>query len=63
MVATDLGVRLYDAMVNALLGYREFVTDPAGIRPALDRAIASGLSALINVHLAETVRTSSNHNP
>ncbi len=61
LVATDLGVGRYDRMVEGLGGYGEFVTDPAQIRPALERAEASGLPALVNVHLAETVRTSSNY--
>jgi acetolactate synthase-1/2/3 large subunit len=61
MVATDLGVRPYHAMVEGLGGHGEFVTDPAGIRPALERAQTSGKPALVNVHLAETVRMSSNY--
>ena len=61
LVATDLGVGRYDRMVEGLGGYGQFVTDPAQIRPALERAEASGLPALVNVHLAETVRTSSNY--
>lgn len=61
LVATDLGVQRYDRMVEGLGGYGEFVTDPGEIIPALERAEASGLPALINVHLAETVRMSSNY--
>ena len=61
LVATDLGVRPYHEMVKGLGGYGEFVEDPAGIRPALERARASGLPSLINVHLAETMRMSSNY--
>jgi acetolactate synthase-1/2/3 large subunit len=61
VVAADLGVRPYHAMVTALGGYGELVTDPAEIVPALERARASRLPALVNVHLAETTRASSNY--
>ena len=61
LVATDLGVRPYHEMVKGLGGYGEFVDDPAEIRPALERAKASGLPALVNVHIAETMRMSSNY--
>ena len=61
LVATDLGVQRYDKMVEALGGYGEFVEHPDEIKPALDRAKASGLPALVNVHIAETVRMSSNY--
>lgn len=61
LVATDLGVRPYHAMVEALGGYGEFVDNPAEIIPALERASASGKPALVNVHLAETMRMSSNY--
>ncbi|MBE3559708.1 MAG: acetolactate synthase [Ktedonobacteraceae bacterium] len=39
----------YDKMVEALGGYGELVERPADIRPALERAFASGLPACINV--------------
>ena len=61
LVATDLGVRPYHEMVKGLGGYGEFVEDPNEIRPALERARDSGLPALINVHIAETMRMSSNY--
>jgi len=61
LVATDLGVRPYHEMVKGLGGHGEFVDDPAEIRPALERAKASGLPALVNVHIAETIRMSSNY--
>jgi acetolactate synthase-1/2/3 large subunit len=61
LVATDLGVRPYHEMVKGLGGYGEFADDPAEIRPALERAVASGLPALVNVHIAETMRMSSNY--
>ena len=59
--ATDLGVRPYHEMVKGLGGHGEFVTDPNEIRPALERARDSELPALINVHIAETMRMSSNY--
>ena len=42
------GIR-YDKMVEALGGYGELIQRPEDIRPALDRAFASGLPACINV--------------
>ena len=61
LVATDLGVRPYHEMVKGLGGYGEFVDDPNQIRPALERAKESGLPSLVNVHIAETIRMSSNY--
>ena len=61
LVATDLGVRPYHEMVRGLGGHGEFVDDPNEIRPALERARASGLPSLVNVHIAETMRMSSNY--
>jgi acetolactate synthase-1/2/3 large subunit len=49
-IAADLGPRTrYDKMVEALGGHGELVDRPDEIRPALDRAFASGLPACINV--------------
>jgi acetolactate synthase I/II/III large subunit len=42
------GIR-YDKMVEALGGYGELVQSPEDIRPALDRAFASGVAACVNV--------------
>ncbi|HET9772508.1 MAG TPA: acetolactate synthase [Acidimicrobiia bacterium] len=39
----------YDEVVKALGGHGEMVTDPAEIGPAIDRAVASGVPALVNV--------------
>src|SRR5437016_13774676 len=39
----------YDKMVEPLGGYGELVERPGDIRPALERAFASGLPACINV--------------
>lgn len=61
MVATDLGIRPYHAMVEGLGGHGEFVDRPEEIRPALERAKASGKPSLVNVHIAETMRMSSNY--
>ncbi|CAN5430599.1 MAG: thiamine pyrophosphate-binding protein [Acidimicrobiia bacterium] len=61
VVASDLGRRPYHDVVTALGGYGELVEDPAELRPALDRAWASGKPSLVNVHIAETFRASSNY--
>ena len=61
LVATDLGIRPYHEMVKGLGAYGEFVDDPNEIRPALERAKESGRPSLINVHIAETMRMSSNY--
>ena len=61
LAATDLGIRPYHEMVKGLGGYGEFVDDPNEIRPALERAKESGQPSLINVHIAETMRMSSNY--
>lgn len=62
LVATDLGRRPYHDVVTALGGHGSVVTDPTAIVPALKAAEASGLPALVNVHIAETMRASSNYN-
>lgn len=49
LVATELTPVRYDKVVEALGGHGELVTDPAEIRPALERAYASGLPACVNV--------------
>jgi acetolactate synthase-1/2/3 large subunit len=46
-------------MVEGLGGYGEFVEDASELRPALERAEASGVPALVNVHIAEQFRMSS----
>ncbi|HEX9069212.1 MAG TPA: acetolactate synthase [Ktedonobacterales bacterium] len=48
--AADLapGIR-YDLMVAAMGGYGELVTEPDQIRPAIERAFASGKAACVNV--------------
>lgn len=39
----------YDRIMEVFGGHAEFVSDPADIRPALERAVASGLPSCINV--------------
>ncbi len=45
----ELGYTQFHKMAEALDCYGEHVEEPAGIRPALDRAFASGRPALVNV--------------
>jgi acetolactate synthase-1/2/3 large subunit len=55
-VAADLQPQCrYDLVVAALGGHGELVTEPSGIGPALDRAFASGLPAMVNVVTDPTV--------
>ncbi|MDO8636929.1 MAG: thiamine pyrophosphate-binding protein, partial [Dehalococcoidia bacterium] len=44
-----LGHQRYDLMVSAFGGYGELVEHPEDIRPALERAVASGKPACLNV--------------
>lgn len=50
-VATQLNYTRYDKIVEAMGGHGEYVTHPDQIRPALDRAFASGKAACINVEI------------
>jgi acetolactate synthase-1/2/3 large subunit len=45
----DLGYSRYDKMAEVFGGYGEYVEKPEDIRPALDRAAASGKPAVVNV--------------
>jgi thiamine pyrophosphate-dependent acetolactate synthase large subunit-like protein len=45
----DLGYTAYHKMAEALNCYGELVEEPAGIRPALERAFAAGAPAVVNV--------------
>ncbi len=55
-VAADLRPETrYDRVVEALGGHAELVRTPEELRPALDRAFASGLPALVNVLTDPTV--------
>jgi len=49
VVGTELGFVRYDKVVEALGGYGEMVDKPDEIRPALERAFASGKPACVNV--------------
>ena len=49
--ATQLAPTRYDKVVEALGGHGEHVTEPSRIRPALERAVASGTVACVNVVL------------
>jgi acetolactate synthase-1/2/3 large subunit len=47
--ATLLGYTRYDKVVEAFGGHGEYVERPEELRPALERAAASGKPALVNV--------------
>jgi len=49
VVGAVLGPVRYDRLVEALGGYGELVEEPSQIRPALERAFASGRPACLNV--------------
>jgi acetolactate synthase-1/2/3 large subunit len=51
LVATLLEPTRYDKIVEAMGGHGEHVTEPAEIRPALDRAFAAGKAACVNVEI------------
>jgi acetolactate synthase-1/2/3 large subunit len=55
MVATTLAPTRYDKVVEALGGHGEHVTRPDEIRPAIDRAFASGKPAVVNVEIRQDV--------
>ena len=55
VVATKLSSTRYDKVVEALGGHGEHVTRPEDIRPALERAFASGKPALVNVEMRQDV--------
>ena len=46
----------YHDVVEALGGHGELVTDPEEIRPAIERAFASGKPSCVNVHVEEHAR-------
>jgi acetolactate synthase-1/2/3 large subunit len=50
VIASILGDNArYDQVVQGLGGHGEFVTEPDQIRPAIERAFASGKPACVNV--------------
>jgi acetolactate synthase-1/2/3 large subunit len=53
IVATELLPTRYDKVVEALGGHGELVTEPKQIRPALERAYASGKPACVNVMIRQ----------
>ncbi len=55
LVATELTYTRYDLVVEALGGHGEHVTEPGEIRPAIERAFASGKPALVNVEMRKDV--------
>jgi acetolactate synthase-1/2/3 large subunit len=55
LVATELSPTRYDKIVEAMGGHGENVTEPDQIRPALERAFASGKPALVNVMMRTDV--------
>ncbi|MEN6438615.1 MAG: thiamine pyrophosphate-binding protein [Syntrophobacter sp.] len=58
-VANELSPLRYDRLIEVMGGYGENVTEPSQIRPALERARASGKPACINVMVARDVFSSS----
>lgn len=55
VVGSELGVVHYERVAEALGGYGEFVAKDEGVIPALERAIASGKPACVNVLTDPTV--------
>jgi acetolactate synthase-1/2/3 large subunit len=55
VVGSELGVVHYEKVAEALGGYGEFVAKDEGVIPALERAIASGKPACVNVLTDPTV--------
>lgn len=49
MIGTKMGTRPYHKMVEGLGGHGEYVERPQDLRPALQRAFASGKPACVNV--------------
>ena len=52
----ELGYTRFDRIAEALGGHGENVEEPGEIRPALERAFASGKPAIVNVHTDPTAR-------
>ena len=50
-VATALSFTRYDKVVEALGGHGEYVERPQDIRPAMQRALAAGKPALVNIKI------------
>lgn len=56
----ELGFTRFDKVAEALGGYGELVEQPKDIKPAITRAIASGVPAIVNVRTDPTARALSN---
>ena len=54
-VATDLLQTRYDQLVQGLGGYGEFVERPGDLKPAMERALACGKPALLNVAIERAI--------
>ena len=54
----DLGFSRYDEMAKVFGAHGEFVERPEDIRPALERAVASGKPAVVNVITDPSARSS-----
>jgi acetolactate synthase-1/2/3 large subunit len=54
-VATDLLQTRYDQVVEGLGGYGELVERPEELKPAMERAFASGRPALVNVAVQRAI--------
>jgi acetolactate synthase-1/2/3 large subunit len=50
-VATALSFTRYDKVVEALGGHGEYVERPQDIRPAMERALAAGKPACVNIKI------------
>ena len=53
-VASALSFTRYDRVVEALGGHGEYVEKPKDIRPALERALASGKPAVVNIKIGRS---------
>ena len=53
LVATELSFTRYDKVVEAMGGHGEHVTEPDEIAPAIQRALASGKAACVNVEMRQ----------
>jgi len=61
-VANKLSATRYDVIVEAMGGYGELVTQPQDIRPAMERARASGKPSCVNVILDPDIYSSGTMN-
>lgn len=52
--ATHLAFTRYDKVVEALGGHGEYVERPEDVRPAMERALAAGKPALVNIKIGKS---------